>query len=92
MERLLSVREAREILGISTAMFYKLIGQGELPVVKLGERTLFRPSDLDELVDRNVRKPKGRASKPRRREPENRERDRRKASGSLSNRSGGLAR
>jgi excisionase family DNA binding protein len=57
MERLLSVREARDVLGISAAMFYKLVSQGELPVVKLGERTLFRPSDIDELVERSVRKP-----------------------------------
>jgi excisionase family DNA binding protein len=91
MERLLSVREAREILGISTAMFYKLIGQGQVPVVKLGQRTLFRPSDIDELVDRNLREPRDRAARGRRSEGD-RGRDRRGASGSPSNRSGGRAR
>ncbi len=64
MERLLSVREAREILGISTGMFYKLVGRGELPVVKLGERALFRPSDVDELVERNVRRRRSEEATP----------------------------
>jgi excisionase family DNA binding protein len=38
------------MLGISRPTLFRLIGRGELSVVKLARRTLFRPADLDALV------------------------------------------
>jgi excisionase family DNA binding protein len=59
VERLLSVREACEALGISSQSFYRLVGRSELPVVKIGGRTLIRPSELDALVRRSERTGEG---------------------------------
>jgi excisionase family DNA binding protein len=59
VERLLSVRQVCETLGVSTQSFYRLVGRGELPVVKIGGRTLIRPSELDALVRRSERTGEG---------------------------------
>jgi excisionase family DNA binding protein len=56
MKRLLDVTNTRETLGVSVPTLYRLMAQGELPFVKIAGRTLFRPSDVDELVERNVRR------------------------------------
>jgi excisionase family DNA binding protein len=43
-ERLVySVAEAGELLGISRAFAYELVGRGELPVIRLGRRRLVCP-------------------------------------------------
>ena len=52
--QLLSVAEACARLNVSRQLLYRLISDG-LPVVKIGDRTLFRPSDLEALVARSVR-------------------------------------
>lgn len=54
-EALLNVQEACAALGISRPTLFRLIGRGELAVVKLGDRTLFRPADLDALVVQSLR-------------------------------------
>jgi excisionase family DNA binding protein len=33
----------------------RLVARGELPVVKLGDRSLFRPADIDALIERSRR-------------------------------------
>jgi hypothetical protein len=38
-----------------SAAIYRLIGVGELPVVKIGDRTLFRLGDIEALIARSVR-------------------------------------
>jgi excisionase family DNA binding protein len=53
--RLLSVGEACEMLNVSRQLIYRLVGSNQLPVVKLGDRTLFRPRDLEALIARSVR-------------------------------------
>jgi excisionase family DNA binding protein len=55
-EALLSVQDACEMLGISRPTLFRLIGRGELSVVKLARRTLFRPADLDALVLQSLRR------------------------------------
>jgi excisionase family DNA binding protein len=55
MEQLLDVTQALEVLGISEATLYRFVRRGELTVVKLGDRTLFRPRDLEALVERQLR-------------------------------------
>ena len=56
MQDLLDVKQACSALGISRAMLNRLIAEGELTIVKLGKRTLFRETDLENLVARNVRR------------------------------------
>jgi excisionase family DNA binding protein len=41
-----SVRNAAAHIGISRSSFYLLIARGELPVVKVGSRTLILDDDL----------------------------------------------
>jgi excisionase family DNA binding protein len=53
--RLLSVGEACEMLNVSRQLIYRLVASNRLPVVKLGDRTLFRPRDLEALIARSVR-------------------------------------
>jgi excisionase family DNA binding protein len=53
LERLRSVREVCYLLGVSRMTVQRLIARGELPVVKLGDRSLFRPADIDALIERS---------------------------------------
>ena len=49
-EDLLSARKAAARLGVSPSWLY----QSDVPRVKLGRRTLYRPSDLTKYVDARV--------------------------------------
>jgi hypothetical protein len=49
---LLTVKQAAKRLNMSEAWLYA----SGVPYVKLGSRRLYRPSDLDHHVSRNVRK------------------------------------
>jgi excisionase family DNA binding protein len=55
VENLLSLEEACEALNVSRQLIYRLVASGQLPIVKLGDRTLFRPSDLNHLITRSTR-------------------------------------
>jgi excisionase family DNA binding protein len=55
MENLYDVQQAREALGVSAPTLFRLVKHGELVAVKLGGRTLFRPADLEALVERHLR-------------------------------------
>jgi excisionase family DNA binding protein len=46
IERLLSRREVREVLGVSTVTIARMVASGDLPVVRVGARTLIDPADL----------------------------------------------
>jgi excisionase family DNA binding protein len=51
------VAQAQRTLGeISRPTLYRLIRNGELAVVKIGSRTLFRPEDLRDFIDRHVQR------------------------------------
>lgn len=54
-DRMLSISEATAKVNISRASLYRLIGKGELPVVKLLGRTLIDPNDLAALLARSKR-------------------------------------
>jgi excisionase family DNA binding protein len=54
-ERLLSVRAVCDRLGVSRQSVYRLVADGSLPVVKILDRTLFRPSDVEALIERSTR-------------------------------------
>lgn len=51
----LDITAAREYLGgVSRATVYRLIRSGDLPVVKIGGRTVFRRADLEAFLARSV--------------------------------------
>lgn len=52
---LLNIKQVTEATGISRASIYRQMKGGRLPFVKLGSRTLFRPADIKQFVDQNVR-------------------------------------
>jgi excisionase family DNA binding protein len=53
-ERLLSVRAVCDRLSVSRQSVYRLVADGSLPVVKIRDRTLFRPSDIEALIERTL--------------------------------------
>jgi predicted DNA-binding transcriptional regulator AlpA len=50
-ERLLSLRETQEALGLSRAGLHNLLNRGELPTIRIGGRRLVAPADLRRFVD-----------------------------------------
>jgi excisionase family DNA binding protein len=55
LERLRNVREVAGLLGVSRMTVQRLVARGDLPVVKIGDRSLFRPADIDALIERSRR-------------------------------------
>ena len=55
--RLLNVDEAAQRLGLAAGTVYRKAAKCELPSVKLGERVLFRPADLDAYAEARRRSP-----------------------------------
>ena len=53
---LLTAKQTRRLLGgIAKSTLWRLVRQGELPVVRIGRRTFFRPEDVENLVARKLR-------------------------------------
>ena len=48
------IPEASLATGIGRTTLYKLISGGELPIVKIGTRSLIRRIDLENLLGRNL--------------------------------------
>ncbi len=48
-----SKRDSGEYLGISESMVAKLVKEGKLPFVKIGDRVLFRQEDLNTFIKKN---------------------------------------
>ena len=55
MEKLLSVKEAAEVLSCSEAAIRKWLYQRRLPAVKIGRLTRIRQSDLEGFMDDSSR-------------------------------------
>lgn len=53
MEPLLSIDSTAAFLGISRRQVYTLLERGELPHVRVGERTRFIPDDLRDYLERH---------------------------------------
>ncbi len=52
MEKLYTVKEATEILKISRATLYRHIKNGLLKPIKLGGKTLFLESELNNFIEK----------------------------------------
>jgi excisionase family DNA binding protein len=58
MDRLLTVRELAERLGISPGTAYHWLSQGRLPCVRLSSRCVrFRESDVEEMLEQLAQAP-----------------------------------
>ena len=53
-ERLLTAGEVAEVLNISRAYAYRLMQQGEIRTVMIGNARRVRPADLKVFIDDNV--------------------------------------
>jgi excisionase family DNA binding protein len=53
---LIDVREASERLRVSRTTVRRMIDAGELPHVKIRDRILLRAVDVNEFVDRNLKR------------------------------------
>ncbi len=52
MEKLLSVAELAELLGIAKGSLYHWISEGRIPVVRLSKRCVrFRESDIEQMME-----------------------------------------
>jgi len=60
-ERLVNVREAAARLGLAVSTIYCLVSARRIRFVKIGRRTLFRPQDLDKLIEAGVVEPRAAA-------------------------------
>ncbi|MGD9715178.1 MAG: helix-turn-helix domain-containing protein [Thermomicrobiales bacterium] len=49
-----SIAEAARVAGIGRTKLYELINAGELPLIKVGSRSLVRRVDVEALLDRNT--------------------------------------
>ena len=58
------IPEASLATGIGRTPLYKLISGGELPIVKIGTRSLIRRIDLEALLDRNLVGARSRPGRP----------------------------
>jgi len=56
-DRLLDVDAAARRLGLAVGTVYRKAAKCELPSVKIGERVLFRPADLDAYAQERRRSP-----------------------------------
>jgi excisionase family DNA binding protein len=58
MDRLLTVRELAERLGISSGTAYHWLSQGRLPCVRLSSRCVrFRESDVEKMLEQLAQAP-----------------------------------
>ncbi|MCC0052552.1 MAG: helix-turn-helix domain-containing protein [Rhodobiaceae bacterium] len=46
----LSIPEAAAAIGVGRSTFYKLVSAGDIPVIKISNRTLVRVADLETWV------------------------------------------
>lgn len=49
-----SIAEAAHVAGIGRTKLYELINDGELPLIKVGSRSLIRRAELEAMLDRNT--------------------------------------
>jgi excisionase family DNA binding protein len=58
LPRLLSMADVADVLGLSIRTVRRMVSMGELPIVRLNNRTVrFRPEDVKALIDRGYVSP-----------------------------------
>jgi len=57
MEKLLSIQEASDFIGLKTPTVYKYVCMKKIPYVKLGTRVLFSKDRLEKWVKENSVEP-----------------------------------
>lgn len=55
LDRLLTPQEAAEVLSVSPRLVSDMARRGELPAVRVGRYVRFRPEDLAQWIEANVR-------------------------------------
>ncbi len=53
MEKLLSVNQLADILGLKKVTIYEWARDNKIPFIKLGKRVLFQPCDVKEFIKTN---------------------------------------
>ena len=67
MDKLLTIRELAETLGIAPGTAYHWLSQGRLPCIRFSNRCVrFRASDLEKLVEELVIRPMKPDAEPQR--------------------------
>ncbi len=56
LEELLGVREVSRLLGIKKATLYGWVHKGKIPVIKVGSRLRFKPSEISRWLKQRERK------------------------------------
>lgn len=56
-KRLLNIRETSEYLGVTVNTLYCWVSQRRIPFVKIGKRTMFDYSHLNDYIDEHTHKP-----------------------------------
>ena len=51
MKQTYSITEATKVLGIGKNKMYELANSGDIPVIKIGSRTLISKKVLDDLIN-----------------------------------------
>jgi len=59
MQKLLSIKEASEFLGLKVPTLYKYVCSKKIPYAKLGSRVLFDPEKLIIWIEKNSISPVG---------------------------------
>ncbi len=54
LEKLLNMDQTADFLGVSKFTLYSWISQKKIKVVKIGSRSMFRPSDLCDYIRSHV--------------------------------------
>jgi excisionase family DNA binding protein len=53
IEKLLTIADVAQVLGISRGSVYRLMRSGELPAIRVGERARFEPTDVRAYLERH---------------------------------------
>ena len=54
LEKLLNMNQTADFLGVSKFTLYSWISQKKIKVVKIGSRSMFRPSDICDFIRNHV--------------------------------------
>ena len=55
MKQTYSIKEATEVLGIGKTKMYELANSGEIPVIKIGSRTLISKKVIENLINPEIK-------------------------------------